>query len=159
MTRIASSPGTPSASYCGALASIYQLIEFAKQEGPFHAVFGFSQGAVMASLLLAHSRQLTREGAANNPFASVQCAILVSGYLNPLPSDEEICVWYSGERESIPTPSLHIMGAADTRISNEQSILFSQLFVRPVLHKHEKGHMIPERSKEKELIRELLRSA
>eukprot|EP00668_Euglena_longa_P029763 GGOE01037134.1.p1 GENE.GGOE01037134.1~~GGOE01037134.1.p1 ORF type:complete len:262 (-),score=62.58 GGOE01037134.1:164-841(-) len=139
---------TPYYEVCEA---IDDLEAYARQHGPFDAVVGFSQGAKMAAFLVAHAAHTP-----DSPFRSLHCAVLVSGYLHPLPSNPEVAQWYSGEQGSIALPSLHLWGTADLCIRNEESQGLARAFVNAQVHVHEKGHSIPDKAKEKDVIVQFL---
>lgn len=84
-----------------------------EEQGPFDGVWGFSQGAAMAAMLasLVERPSLHPVFAAPGkdwPPPPFKFAIIGSGFL---PMDPRCAPWFSPKVE---TPSLHILGRADT---------------------------------------------
>jgi hypothetical protein len=140
------------------------MIEFVHDNGPFDGVFGFSEGGMIAALLLVED--------ARRPFAGFRCGILFSAAppfdpdvsqstdnniralgMNPIEDGVIIKVPTAHIRESSPPPWLwrfsplaplwakHNMGNP-TRL-NEAMIGLCDGGVREVFTHHDVGHDIP----------------
>lgn len=91
-----------------------------EEQGPFDGVWGFSQGAAMAAMVasLVERPSLHPVFAAPGkdwPPAPFKFAIIGSGFL---PMDPRCAPWFSPKVE---TPSLHILGRADTIVGEGES--------------------------------------
>ena len=97
------------------LVAYFRLIM--ETQGPFDAVFGFSQGAAAVALLLAlvdrpaQHPEFSRPGDRNGPPVPFKFSILVSGFL---PRDTRVKSWFDKKLE---VPSCHILGNGDTIVS------------------------------------------
>jgi predicted esterase len=105
-------------------------------QGPFDGIFGFSQGAAMASLLCAMLENrnaipgLIPSDFAHNPFQfSIICAGFVSRATAHRPLLENI----------IQTPSLHIIGELDTLVAPERMTALADRFHKPEIFRHTGG--------------------
>lgn len=105
-------------------------------QGPFDGVFGFSQGAAMASLLCAMLENrdaipgLIPSDFAHSPFQfSIICAGFVSRATAHRPLFDNI----------IQTPSLHIIGELDTLVAPERMTALTDRFHKPEIFRHTGG--------------------
>eukprot|EP00753_Platysulcus_tardus_P003205 PLAT12311.1.p1 GENE.PLAT12311.1~~PLAT12311.1.p1 ORF type:complete len:176 (+),score=23.49 PLAT12311.1:65-592(+) len=103
------------------------------EAGPFDGVLGFSQGAIVSSVLAAMSAAKTSDAAG----LSVKFAICFSGFKPRLP---ELTSLYE---TAIDVPSLHIWGTSDEVVTADKSELLSKAFVDSVTWQHEGGHYVP----------------
>ncbi|KAK9378105.1 serine hydrolase FSH [Kockiozyma suomiensis] len=107
------------------------LKSYIEKEGPFVGVVGFSQGAVLGSMLVHTLSRLapTQEG--------FKFAVLVSGFRARCPGSDE-CY-------PITIPTLHVMGEADTIVSNEKSQTLVDACVEDQrkVYVHAGGHFVP----------------
>jgi len=106
------------------------------EEGPFHAVFGFSQGARLASLLLGQRHWGVL------PYSSLKCGILVGGFLRPRPASSKF--WYPCTAGSVDVPALHVRGSKDDVVSEKKWKELVDIYKDPETFVHEGGHEIPE---------------
>jgi predicted esterase len=118
--------------------------------GPFDGIFGFSQGAALAGLLVGlRSPSDWHDGERPLRF---DFAIMVGGF----PSrDPELARLYE-RRDSYRLPSLHVFGRSDDIVSEQQSRALAAEFVRPVLAEHPGGHVIDNGSHVRGIFREFL---
>ncbi len=121
--------GTPVKRYDGWATSRDFIAEQCTREGPFDGVFGFSQGATLAGLLVAL-------GAA--PTLGFGFAILVGGFAS---ADPEHVPLYRAD--AFQVPSLHIVGRADNVVPPERSRALARSFHEPLILEHEGGHIVP----------------
>ncbi|UVK44862.1 serine hydrolase family protein [Mesorhizobium sp. AR07] len=118
---------------------------FARQ-GPFDGVFGFSQGAALAALLVGlrcgdNPGDEPSGTAGKNPDRSLafDFAIMVGGFVS---ADPDLARLY-GERSNYDLPSVHIIGRSDTIVPPIASIDLASRFRNPLILEHEGGHIIP----------------
>ncbi|XP_054722803.1 esterase OVCA2-like, partial [Uloborus diversus] len=99
-------------------------------EGPFDGIFGFSQGAAMASLIcgLKEIKEFSYD---------FHFAIIVAGF-------KSVSLCHQVLYENIVNvSSLHIMGKDDTCIPKELSEELASRFHEPQIVYHEDGHYVP----------------
>jgi predicted esterase len=110
---------------------------FFASNAPIDGVFGFSQGAVLASLLVG----LRPPNGAPTPAQPLGFgfAVLVGGF----PSNDPAHRALYESVESFALPSLHMIGRADRVVPSEASRALAARFESPVLFEHEGGHVIP----------------
>ena len=91
---------------------------------PFDGVFGFSQGAVLASLVVG--------------IVPMRFAIMVGGFPSRDPRHAEI---YG---DGYAVPSLHVIGRRDGVVPPDRSRLLAEKFIAPTIFEHDGGHVIPQ---------------
>jgi len=124
---------TKSEHAIGFKETIDTITDAFKSMGPFDGIFGFSQGAALASLICG----LKERNEFNFDF---HFAILVSGFPSLIESHQYI---YD---KIITTQSLHIIGNSDTCIPKEMGDALTTKFESPVVVYHEGGHFVPTQS-------------
>lgn len=110
-----------------------ELHEFYEKSMKIRSVFGFSQGAVITHLLLAHIHNLN----ITSPFMSISHAVLASGYkLDPFLYADPV----------VPAiKSLHIYGDKDEIVKTSRSEQLTKFYsIQPKIMKHSGGHFIPQ---------------
>jgi pimeloyl-ACP methyl ester carboxylesterase len=120
---------------------------FARQ-GPFDGLFGFSQGAALAALLVGlRSRDdLVASGLADpagrtsgsDKSLSFDFAVMVGGFVA---ADADLAGLY-GEKANYDLPSAHIIGRSDAVVPREASLGLASKFNNPLILEHEGGHVI-----------------
>jgi len=91
-------------------------------QGPFDGIFGFSQGAILASILCGLR---TNPNPLNYPYTfQFDFAILVGGFMA---RDLDLSVVYNN-RAPYSLPSLHVVGRSDGVVSPEATLEMSELF-------------------------------
>jgi predicted esterase len=113
-----------------AIASIFD------REGPFDGVFGFSQGAALAALLVG-LRSPDALPAPHRPL--VFDFVIMAGAF--LANDPALAKFYSA-RASYDLPSVHIVGQADSIVPATYSYKVAALFKDPLVLQHDGGHVI-----------------
>jgi hypothetical protein len=117
------------------------------RRGPFHGVFGFSQGAALASLLVGlRSRGpigSAPAGPASGSLSEAEAlafdfAVMVGGFVS---ADADLARLY-GEQSCYGLPSMHIIGRSDTIVPREASFALASRFRNPRILEHEGGHVI-----------------
>jgi pimeloyl-ACP methyl ester carboxylesterase len=91
---------------------------------PFDGVFGFSQGAALAALMVAE--------------VAFRFAIMVGGF--PSRDPAHAALFARAERYAIP--SLHIVGREDTIVPPDASRALAARFRDPTILEHDGGHVI-----------------
>jgi predicted esterase len=112
------------------------LSEFCAAHGPFDGVFGFSQGAAVAALLVA----LSVDTAAQPRFelAPMPFAILTGGFVSRDPRHATM-LEVTGR---IDVPSFHTIGRADSVVSAHASHALASRFRAPTITEHDGGHVV-----------------
>jgi predicted esterase len=105
------------------------LVALRAQAGPFHGLFGFSQGAAAVALLAGLG------ALAGDPPGF---AIMVGGFTT---GDPEHAPLYAALAEAA-IPSLHIIGRSDTIVAPRASRALAARFSRPLICEHDGGHVI-----------------
>ena len=114
----------------GVLSSIQHLQELSELHGPFDAILGHSQGAMLTAILLALQGETTIR-----PKAAV---LTGAAWPNPFSDTLEAL---SGHESRLP-PTLHCIGDADTMNPPEQARRLAALFRGETLS-HPGGHVVP----------------
>lgn len=114
------------------------------QQGPFDGVFGFSQGAALAALLvgLRSGDNPARQASAGNALGhsiAFDFALMVGGFVS---ADPDLVTLY-GERLNYALPSVHVIGRSDTIVPPAASIELASRFSNPLILEHDGGHIIP----------------
>jgi pimeloyl-ACP methyl ester carboxylesterase len=160
----------PNVNYLGLAKTVRFLEDYKTHHGPFDGVIGFSQGAILATMLCAleahRNLQTIPDQVGTSPNSSpnsqvdemnVPCTslppislgfrfgIFIGG--GP-PRDISFSQAYSNPILShslprIPLPSLHVYGEADSIIPPEKSQILANLYENPQLFRHPKGHIVP----------------
>lgn len=120
------------------------LLDFLGEHGPFDGIMGFSQGAMVASviacMLCGNEPDRIRPAHIHPPF---QFGIFCSGY--PSYFSEHRSLYR--QNDPIPCPSLHIFGGAghDRQISSRKSEELADLFCSKgrMIIRHDSGHLVP----------------
>jgi predicted esterase len=108
---------------------------FAEQE--FDGVFGFSQGAALAGLLVG-MRAPDGQPNVSAPLR-FDFAMMAGGFVSDEPGHASLYA----SRTRFDLPSLHLMGRADTIVPIDDSRRLSDRFSTPTVVAHSGGHIIP----------------
>lgn len=117
--------------YHGCEESITYLQQIMRKEGPIDAILGFSQGAVIAHLLVA--RQLVPD--------TVSCVICISGFASRDLDTTSNAVVADGE---LSLPSLHVIGQRDAMVDPKRSEALARRFSGATVLTHGGGHFAPQ---------------
>jgi predicted esterase len=115
---------------CDWIASLF------KEEGPFDGIFGFSQGAALAALLVG-LRSPDGKPTASKPL-TFNFAIMIGAFLANDPALTSLCQ----EKASYDLPSIHVIGQSDFIVPSDYSREVSQQFKNPLVLEHSGGHII-----------------
>ncbi|MHA6764931.1 hypothetical protein [Streptacidiphilus sp. PAMC 29251] len=107
------------------------------QQPHFDGIFGFSQGAALASLLVG-MRGPNGQVPGRQPLG-FEFAMMVGGFR----SDSARHADLYASRKSYTLPSLHIMGRSDSIVPIGDSRVLADQFVSPLVLEHSGGHVIP----------------
>ncbi|KAJ2449901.1 Ovarian cancer-associated protein 2 [Coemansia sp. RSA 2336] len=133
-------------------ASVRFLNRAMRDDGPFDAVVGFSQGAGMAAILLALMQAARCRQTITDPQLRTlvdelaECklprfALLFAGFY---PDFSQFDSLVRGDQGPIKVPSLHVVGRQDAIVPMERGIqLAAQGFVNAQTEEHEGGHFMP----------------
>jgi hypothetical protein len=124
----------PSMRYEGWPETKHWLVSLFRQSAPLDGVFGFSQGAALASLLVGlRSSHEAEAGIAFN------FAIMVGGFASNDGGHAEL---YRRKSE-FSLPSVHIIGTSDFVVPSRHSDHLASFFRNPLILRHPGGHVIP----------------
>lgn len=102
----------------------------------FDGIFGFSQGAALASLLVG---MRGAAGQATGSTLDFGFAVMVGGFR----SDSARHADLYAETGNYSLPSLHIMGRSDSIVPIEDSLVLAEQFRSPIVLEHSGGHVVP----------------
>jgi acetyl esterase/lipase len=122
--------------YQGWDATRSALISVFDEQGPFDGVFGFSQGAALAGLLVG--LRSPSGGPTRQEPLTFDFAIMVGGFVSRDPAHAALY----GARASYDVPSLHVIGRTDGIVPPESSRELAAQFKNPVIVEHDGGHVI-----------------
>jgi predicted esterase len=128
--------GPGAARYEGWSDTCKWVVSLFEREGPFDGVFGFSQGAALAALLVglrSHDRTTTT----HKPLA-FDFVIMVGAFVA---NDPDLARLYDSQ-ESYDLPSIHIIGRSDFVVPSEYSRKVAAKFKNPLVLEHNGGHVI-----------------
>lgn len=118
-------------SYLGLDDTLQWLHEFSEREGPFDAVFGWSQGATMAAIMAA---QQQNDSGYDFGF---KWLVLCGGFL---PSDPEVKRLFDS---AIQLPSLHVVGKKESAFMRQRGIKLHNAFQDADWLDTPVGHVLP----------------
>jgi acetyl esterase/lipase len=127
--------GSPT-SYEGWSRTREWLVSLFEDQGPFDGVFGFSQGAALAGLLVG----LRSPSGTTTPEHPLQFdfAVVVSGFRSTDPTHAAIYA----SREEYALPSLHLIGRSDVVVPPNRSQDLAWEFGNATIVEHAGGHVI-----------------
>lgn len=117
--------------YLGLDETLQWLHELDEREGPFDAVFGWSQGAVMAAIMAAQQQN----GVGHD--VSLKWLVLCGGFL---PGDPEIKALFE---PIIQLPSLHVVGKLESEFMHQRGKKLHACFDQADWLETPVGHMLP----------------
>ena len=110
------------------------LVSLFLRSPPFDGVFGFSQGAALASLLVG-----LRNPREANAGISFDFAMMVGGFASNDGSHADL---YQ-RKAQYGLPSVHIFGTSDFVVPNSHSDHLADFFKDPLILQHSGGHVVP----------------
>ncbi|CAL5226171.1 g8998 [Coccomyxa viridis] len=117
--------------YDGFDESLTFIKDYIALHGPFDGLWAFSQGTILASLLLA----MQQKGLILQEHPPLKFIVCIGGVI-PAPAVTSDLL-----SAPIPVPSLHIVGDRD--YIREYSLKLAELFQKPVIITHRRGHVVP----------------
>jgi len=156
-----------SPAYVGLTESFEYIRKFVEEHGPFDGIFGYSQGAVVGSLLLALSlpsapEEETELKGETFPKFAFRFGILVAGF--PARAEpfkhlyRRLHKEEGAQEEAALLHTLHVAGHNDTLVPLENTKKLADLFPGCVWHEHNGGHVIPSNSPMRKAVRALIES-
>lgn len=130
--------------YIGYDESIAFLKSVIQEQGPFHGILGFSQGAAMTALL---GSELIRDPSIPN---NLKFLALVSGFKSRTAAHEHLF------DSKLSIPSLHVYGETDKWVTPERSKQLIECFENPTIIAHPGGHFIPTHSEFRKQLKEFV---
>ncbi|KAF5828970.1 serine hydrolase-domain-containing protein [Dunaliella salina] len=103
-----------------------------RDEGPFDGLIGFSQGTLLASVIV----MLQHRGLILQTVPPLKFCILFAGLKSRYPPHAEVF-----KMGKVPVPSLHIYGDRDQ--IREHCVDLANAFQDPIVIQHPRGHSIP----------------
>ncbi|CAK0786421.1 hypothetical protein CVIRNUC_009634 [Coccomyxa viridis] len=134
-------------SYDGFDESLAFIKDYIALHGPFDGLWAFSQGTILASLLLA----MQQKGVGLQEQGPLKFIVCIGGVV-PAPA-----VAHRLLSPPILMPSLHIIGDKD--YIRQYSYMLAEVFRNPVIIAHHRGHVVPGLDEDKlEQLRSFLRA-
>mmetsp|Transcript_4027 Transcript_4027/g.10029 ORF Transcript_4027/g.10029 Transcript_4027/m.10029 type:complete len:298 (-) Transcript_4027:173-1066(-) len=112
--------------------SIATVAAALRAQGPFDGLVGFSQGAIMASSLVA----LQRAGEALQDIPPLKFCVLFAGMRSKYPGHA------AAFSQKVSVPSLHVFGDRD-ELKHPHCLELADAFANPIVISHTRGHVIP----------------
>jgi pimeloyl-ACP methyl ester carboxylesterase len=150
---------SPTAKNVGTFSGVEESLEFIgdlmKRTGPVHGIWGFSQGACFAAMLVA----LLGEGNRSHPFrkflpqnqGTPAAGIFFSGFKARFAQYDAVYA------PGIESPTMHVMGEKDDFVSIKRSEELMGVCRNPVVLTHLGGHDIPKLEPDQDDIVKFLR--
>jgi predicted esterase len=140
--------------FSGLEKSLDVIGEVMEKEGPVHAIWGFSQGACFAGMLVALLSEQSRGHELRSRLPHSQgtpsAGIFFSGFRARFPQYDGVYV------HGIQVPTLHVLGRKDVIVSTERSESLMEVCQEPGLLKHTGGHDIPSSEEDEQVIIQFL---
>nr|CCA17541.1 serine hydrolase (FSH1) putative [Albugo laibachii Nc14] len=125
--------------------TIDYIAKLCKEHGPFDGILGFSQGGMLAMMLLQLQTAKLKEHGLQFKFGIfIAAGISQDGSYN----------WSNLDGMLLDIPTVHIMGRNDAVVSIERSEMLAQAFLNPIVFIHEGGHYIPANKEPKDILRD-----
>eukprot|EP00668_Euglena_longa_P001762 GGOE01002072.1.p1 GENE.GGOE01002072.1~~GGOE01002072.1.p1 ORF type:complete len:274 (+),score=51.80 GGOE01002072.1:73-822(+) len=144
--------------YDGFWESVQRIVEVLKLKGPYDGILGFSQGAMMAALMLAVVMGDSEVDAVDLPRptrhalkAHLRFGILAGGFK---PRDIRLHRLFAEPVRGVQT--LHIIGESDALVPPERSHELADLFADAEVMTHAGGHYIPASAEHRTVYRDFL---
>jgi len=128
--------GAGTARYQGWERTQAWIVTLFQKERPFDGVFGFSQGAALAALLVGLRAPDGKPGT-NKPLV-FQFAIMAGAF----PTNDPVLADLYEAKASYDLPSAHIIGRSDFIVPGDYSHRVSRLFTQPLVLEHDAGHVV-----------------
>jgi pimeloyl-ACP methyl ester carboxylesterase len=118
------------------------IISIFARQGPFDGVFGFSQGAALAALLVgsrARNGAVERDRLIDDTgLLRFDFAAMVGGFVAADPDLARLYDYKSNDE----SPSVHIVGRSDAIVPRDASLALAAKFNGPLILEHDGGHVI-----------------
>jgi predicted esterase len=135
--------------------SLGYLGDLIQKTGPVHVIWGFSQGACFAGMLIALLSEKNKDHPLRSHLPMSQgppkAGIIFSGFKPRFQQYDSIYA------HGIETPTMHIMGEQDTAVTVQRSEKLVEVCRQAKILKHPGGHDIPKSDGEHERIVQFLR--
>ncbi|PWN49762.1 hypothetical protein IE53DRAFT_387994 [Violaceomyces palustris] len=132
--------------------TVQYLNKVFEKEGPFDAVWGFSQGACLTGLLASAFEKPERVPGLKLPNGQgpLRFAIAVSGFRSRDPSHQTLF------QEPIQTPVLHVLGRADQIVDLDRSQTLIDVCANSRVELHDGGHSLPSQAAWRNFFRDFI---
>ncbi|GAQ79107.1 hypothetical protein KFL_000240390 [Klebsormidium nitens] len=111
--------------------TIAYVTDYLTMHGPFDGLMGFSQGAIVSSILVA----LQQKGAVLQGVPPLRCCVFVGGGRSRAEAFRDLY------ETPIRCPSLHLIGDNDFMKLSSQKL--ASAFQNPTVVRHPQGHVVP----------------
>ncbi|PVH87863.1 FSH1-domain-containing protein [Cadophora sp. DSE1049] len=139
----------------GVEQSLDYLGDLLQKTGPVHAIWGFSQGACFAGMLMALLSNQQKDNPLRSRLPSNQvvpsAGIFISGFKARFPQYD------SAYASGIDAPTLHVIGSRDTAVTPERSEMLLEVCKNPTVLRHDGGHDVPSSEEDEKTILDFLR--
>ena len=138
----------------GVEQSLDYLGDLLQKTGPVHAIWGFSQGACFAGMLMALLSNPQKDNPLRSRLPSTQgvprAGVFISGFKARFPQYD------SAYASGIDVPTLHIIGERDTAVTPERSQTLLEICRNPTVLRHAGGHDVPSSEEHEKMIVDFL---
>lgn len=132
------------------------LGKYMHERGPFHAIWGFSQGACLAGMLasLLQEKQAAHSLRKLMPvdLPAPKASVVFSGFRARFSQYDSVY------EPGIDVPMLHVIGEDDPLVNSERSEALRRVCLRGQFLKHAGGHNIPKSEDDAEVIAKFMSS-
>jgi len=144
--------------YYGIEDSLKYLGELIEKSGPVHAIWGFSQGACFAGMLMSMLSDSSKDPLGLRKFLSTgekqgcpMAGVFFGGFKARFEQYQPIY------ETGVQVPTLHVVGENDMLVTVERSEGLVEVCENAEVLKHQNGHNIPREAQELERIADFLR--
>ncbi|KAL2072447.1 hypothetical protein VTL71DRAFT_11790 [Oculimacula yallundae] len=141
-------------NFDGLEESLDYIGDFLQKTGPVHAIWGFSQGAGFAGMLMALLSLKQKDNPLRNRLPSQQpvpsAGVFIAGFKSRFPQYD------SAYASGIDVPTLHVIGSQDTAVIPERSEILVKISKNPTVLRHGGGHDVPTSDEEQKRIIDFL---
>lgn len=168
---------TATHAYWEAASSIEYIGEFVRKEGPFDGIFGFSQGGMIASMVLQHQRtsllghrvlvNVMKVAVTYGLYRVLSCDCSTVENPSQTPFAFKFGIFFAAAACSNPQyasvqkvnlPSVHVIGETDAVVVKDRSQALLELYENPAVYYHPGGHYIPTNKEVKDVLREFVKT-
>jgi len=147
--------GKGKGEFVGLETSLESIGKLMKEEGPVHAIWGFSQGAGLTGMLCALLQERQREHQLRklmpSDLATPLAGVILSGFKARFAQYDSAC------EGGIDVPIMVVIGEGDSLVRNERSQALTHFCSQVRILTHDGGHNIPKNESDVAQIVEFVR--